>query len=408
MSEMEQATSAIPPSFGKRESAQHIGLALSGGGSRAIAFHLGCLRALHDCGVLDRVSIMSAVSGGAVISALYAYAGDEVFEAFDERVCGLLRRGLALPLGRIACLSPLVLSTLATAATAGILAGAADVARLGVSGVARLAGSRSLRRWAQRLQPPLRRYASRTTALVRVLEKEFPGQMMSDVRHPNLQVVLNACELRSGSAFRFGSRESGCWRYGQVVGNTFSVAEAVAASAAYPLLLPALDRVVRFARRGKERDARVILTDGGVFENLGVSCLEPGRRAEFSTNVVDLDYVISLDAGQGLLDDSPIPYWWASRMSRSFESVFRKVQNASYSRLHKYVETGELSGAIMVFLGQQDERLPFVPPDLVRREEVVDYPTDFSAMSAEDLRALTTRGEQLTRFLLPYYCPELL
>ena len=34
-----------------------IGLALSGGGSRAIAFHLGCLRALNQLGLLDRVSV---------------------------------------------------------------------------------------------------------------------------------------------------------------------------------------------------------------------------------------------------------------------------------------------------------------------------------------------------------------
>ena len=29
-----------------------VGLALSGGGARAMAFHLGCLRALHDRGIL--------------------------------------------------------------------------------------------------------------------------------------------------------------------------------------------------------------------------------------------------------------------------------------------------------------------------------------------------------------------
>ena len=47
-----------------------IGLALSGGGSRAMAFHLGCLRALHDEGLLDQVATISAVSGGSVLAAL--------------------------------------------------------------------------------------------------------------------------------------------------------------------------------------------------------------------------------------------------------------------------------------------------------------------------------------------------
>lgn len=43
---------------------RNVGLALSGGGSRAIAFHLGCLRALHDRGVLNRLRVISSVSGG--------------------------------------------------------------------------------------------------------------------------------------------------------------------------------------------------------------------------------------------------------------------------------------------------------------------------------------------------------
>ena len=49
-----------------------IGLCLSVGGSRATAFHLGCLRALHDRGILQRVSVLSSVSGGSSVSAIYA------------------------------------------------------------------------------------------------------------------------------------------------------------------------------------------------------------------------------------------------------------------------------------------------------------------------------------------------
>ena len=62
-----------------------IGLALSGGGSRAIAFHLGCMRALNDLGVLNKVEVLSTVSGGSVIGAIYAYS-DCSFEEFEGRV----------------------------------------------------------------------------------------------------------------------------------------------------------------------------------------------------------------------------------------------------------------------------------------------------------------------------------
>jgi NTE family protein len=80
-----------------------IGLALSGGGSRAIAFHLGCLRALNQLGLLDRVVILSTVSGGSVIGAYFhahfhAEGGD--FAAFEASVRALLARGLVGPMCR--------------------------------------------------------------------------------------------------------------------------------------------------------------------------------------------------------------------------------------------------------------------------------------------------------------------
>ena len=58
------------------EEDKDIALALSGGGSRAIAFHLGCLRALNDRGLLKRVKTVSSVSGGSVIAATYCLDGD--------------------------------------------------------------------------------------------------------------------------------------------------------------------------------------------------------------------------------------------------------------------------------------------------------------------------------------------
>lgn len=81
-----------------------IGLALSGGGARAMAFHLGCLRALHEFGILERVQVLSTVSGGSVIGALYA-ANDEPFPVFEARVRAALRRGLARPTIRAAFLT---------------------------------------------------------------------------------------------------------------------------------------------------------------------------------------------------------------------------------------------------------------------------------------------------------------
>lgn len=51
---------------------ERIALALSGGGFRAAAYHLGTLNALYTLGLLDHVQMISTVSGGSIIGAYYA------------------------------------------------------------------------------------------------------------------------------------------------------------------------------------------------------------------------------------------------------------------------------------------------------------------------------------------------
>lgn len=71
-----------------------IGLALSGGGYRAAAYHIGALRALHKLGVLDKVDVISSVSGGSIIAASYAlYDGD--YESFEKKFSEKMRKGVA-------------------------------------------------------------------------------------------------------------------------------------------------------------------------------------------------------------------------------------------------------------------------------------------------------------------------
>jgi integrative and conjugative element protein (TIGR02256 family) len=393
-----------------RPKPRRIGLCLSGGGSRAIAFHLGCLRGMHHRGLLQQVEVISAVSGGAVIAAMYGY-GNDTFADFERRVSELLRGGLARGIARRALLSLRLVGSLGTAASSGLTAVGADLLRVVMATLAGATGWRSGKGvdWIDRIQPPWRRWFSRTDAFEGTLgDLLFGKKLLTDPRRDGIHVVLNACELRTGTAFRFGSKESGSWRFGRVRGNEISVAQAVAASAAYPAFLPAMDRRFMFvARDGRERRERVILTDGGVFDNLGTTCLEPGRSEDFSTNVFCPEYIVCCDAGPGQFSDHVRPYWWPTRMKRSFEAVYRKVLSGSYQRLHQHATSGALKGFVLAYLGQQDKSLPYMPADLVPREDVASYPTDFSSMSDSDLELIASRGEQLTRLLVSHYCPEL-
>ncbi|MEU8787091.1 hypothetical protein [Streptomyces sp. NPDC048637] len=51
----------------------------------------------------------------------------------------------------------------------------------------------------------------------------------------------------------------------------------------------------------------------------------------------------------------------------------------------------------------KDDRLPAPPADLVPRSAVATYPTNFAAMTRTHFEAITTRGEQLMRTVLPMY-----
>ncbi len=389
---------------------RRVGLALSGGGSRAIAYHLGCLRALYDRGVLPQVDVLSTVSGGSVIGAMYAYSADS-FDEFDRRVCTVLQDGMVGMIAREMFFSPLAFKIGATLLGSRIPA----IGALGLRKVAGaveahlLRGQKTAGSWSQRVQPPFRRWASRTDAFAQGLRYQlFGNTIMTDRRRGDVNIVINACELRTGSAFRFGNQESGTWRLGTLQENKVDVALAVAASAAYPLLLPALDRHLDFvSRQGDERRERVILTDGGVYENLGISAMAPDRSALYSTNVFRPEYIVCCDAGRGDLDDSLLPFGLGSRAARSFEAVHRQVQHGLQAQLHMWQRSGAIRGFVYSYLGQQDKRLPFVPSGLIARSEVEHYPTDFSPMSKSDRERLAGRGYQLTRLLLDHYCPEL-
>lgn len=392
-------TRPLPPPLDR---GHKIGLALSGGGFRAVAFHLGVLRALHDRGVLDKVEVVSSVSGGSIIAALWAYGPSDFLE-FDRQVTDLLRRGLTRRIAHAALLSRRAPQALGTA----VIASLGKIATTATNALRRIARQSPGRTRQTANEPRFRRWVSRTTALHDVLAELFDDATL-DNPTKDVHVIINACDLRTGSAFRFGSVETGCTRYGKLINNDVPLALAVAASAAYPMLLPALDvRWDFLAPDGSTSTERVLLTDGGVYDNLGTSCLLPDRDPAHSTNVHPVDYVISADAGRGVLDADTYPLWWPSRAKRSFESVYRKVQDGGKADLFQHAARGTLQGLVMPFLGQNDSVLPIRPTDLVPRDAVIDYPTDFSPMSERDLHLITTRGEQLARLVIEHHSPEI-
>lgn len=383
-----------------------LGLALSGGGARAIAFHLGCLRALNQLGLLDRVAVLSTVSGGSVIGACFhAHKGD--FVSFEAKIRGVLAQGLVAPMRR-RLFSVLGLKVAAAFIVVGIVALGVLLLKALLK-IARLLTPRLLSTHIESftIRSPLHRFASRTTLLEAALDDVlFHGARLSDLpKRPHL--IVNATELRTGSAFRFGTIESGSWRWGKLHRNEVTIAHAVAASAAYPLFLPAFDETLTFEKDGALSNSRVLLTDGGVYDNLGLGCLWPDRSPDVSLNVTPVDTIICCSAGYGLRQDPPSQFVFA-RMLSVFSATFDRAQNAAIHRVHEAQRTGQIKSFVFPYLGQQDRKLPNAPAYLVRREEVHAYPTNFDAMADEWIDRLSLRGEQLTLCLARAYVPHLI
>jgi NTE family protein len=386
-----------------------IGLALSGGGARAMAFHLGCLRALHQLGILNRVQVLSTVSGGSVIGGIYATSDDDSFPAFEARVRAALTRGLMGPTIFAAFLTTEGIK----AFLCFILVGSINLVFVAFSWILWIisrffpVGSRP--RWkGGNWHLPFRRFASRTTIFRRAIDDVlFKGKRLRDLRGRKPLLIVNAAELRTGSAFYFTANESGSWRLGRLARPDITLAHAVTASAAYPMFLPALDEELPFDKRdGARRSERVILTDGGVYDNLGLAPLWPDRDASISLNVNHVDVIICCRAGYGLRHDPPSQFM-VSRLKSAMSCIHDRAQNAGMTRLFELRAAGKLRAVVLPYLGQDDSRLKFRPTDLVTREEAYAYPTDFSAMSDEWIDRLAKRGEQLTMALIQEHAPEL-
>jgi NTE family protein len=226
-----------------------IGLALSGGGVRAAVFHAGVLLRLADEDLFEAVSAVSTVSGGTLAAALViSRAGLRWPDSmeFREEVYPRIR-------------------TLLTTTDLFSLAAV---------------GWRGIWRYNTRL------FSRRAGILADLLTRnwEIDGKLGDLPDHP-LWWINTMC-LETGKNWRFSKREMGDWQFGRHYNPRFKLAEAVAASAAIPYAIGALEfdlpsegwfRTDPATRRPIERivpsKAAVRLWDGGTYENLGLEAM---------------------------------------------------------------------------------------------------------------------------------------
>ncbi len=239
----------------------NIGLALSGGGVRALVFHLGVLARLADENLLEDVVALSTVSGGSLgIGLVYAANGYRWPTSAEYRttVVPHARRLLTTY-----DLQGTYLSRLLRAPLGLLRARAGDIARL----IEELWG-------------------------VRVSLRDLP-------RTPYW--LINATCYETGVNWRFAPDRMGDYLFGYSPDPDFPLAEAMAASGAFPGFIGPLTLDTRrytWTPAGETAarpplHARVHLWDGGVYENLGVEALfKPGQGYRYR-----VQFLLTSDAG---------------------------------------------------------------------------------------------------------------
>lgn len=217
-------------------------LCLSGGGFRAMLFHLGTLWRLNELGWLPQLDRVSSVSGGSITAGVLA----QRWQQLDFRPAGS-SSAVATNFERVIA-EPILK-----------LAGETIDVSAGLRGIF----------WRGTIAEKV------AAAYARHLFGDASLQALPDVP----RFVINATNLQSGVLWRFSKPYMWDYRVGKVESPTERLAVAVAASSAFPPFLSplklTLDPAAFTPGSGTDLETvefrkRPVLTDGGVYDNLGL------------------------------------------------------------------------------------------------------------------------------------------
>ena len=272
-----------PPAERDAKPQRGTALCLSGGGYRAMLFHLGALWRLHELGQLARLQRISSVSGGSIVAARLALRWRAVMEA---GIPGFTRE-VVEPIRELARHTIDVSSVFSGVLLPGSVSG-------------RVAGQ-------------YRKYLFKDATL-----QDLP----SDGEGPRF--VINASNVQSGALWRFMKPYMRDWRVGEIKSPTISLATAVAASSAFPPVLSPcvlrLDPKHFTPGLGEELGqesfrSSVVLADGGVYDNLGLETAWKRYRTILVSN-----------GGGQMAAEARTPKDWLRHTKRVFELVDNQVR----------------------------------------------------------------------------------
>lgn len=275
-----------------------IGLCLSGGGYRATIYHLGALIRLNELGYLAKVDEVASVSGGSITTGLLALKWNLL--DFDASGCATnLQEEVVAPLLRFVAV--------------GI-----DIRAIFFSFLPGCTAADSIARAYDRLL--------------------YHGASLQDLSD-SPRFTFMATNLQTGSGWRFSKAYAADYRVGIIETPNLPLSRVVAASSAFPPLLSpvAIDLTGQCVKATEGADLhrppfteRAVLTDGGVYDNLGLERVWKRCRT-----------VLVSDAGKNIPELGKPRGRWVGQTYRTLNIIQQQVQNSRQRILFGMANLGQ-------------------------------------------------------------------
>lgn len=340
---------------GRRGPEEGVGLCLSGGGYRAMLFHLGALWRLNEVGWLPRLDRVASVSGGAFTGGVLACAWPDfrwerrtlrLADGTEREIeaAGDFEDAIARPLHALAEVSLDVRSVLVGLSLPGSI--------------------------CDRLVKAYRRHVVGDRTL-----QDLPDRP---------RFVFCAANVQTGVLFRFSKPYLADYRIGKVPDPTLPLAVAVAASTAFP---PVLSPLRLRLKPGEMRPTPgadlhrppyttdVQLTDGGIYDNLGLETVWKRYRT-----------VLLSDGGQPFAPAASPARDWLRHLMRINEVMLEQTRAQRRRQVVQSFVSGERKGTLWRVSGR-----------------IADYPAPGTLpcppARAAELAAIKTRMKKMPRDL---------
>jgi len=332
-----------------------IGLALSGGGHRAAVFHLGVLSFLAEQGLLENVKHLSTVSGGSVVMGLIYKLNNYKFPDSKTYL-------------------NVILPQLRPYFTDYSLQGSAIMNML------------------KKLT-----FINRNSILSYTLKRDWKiDANMQDIADDPVWSI-NATVLETGKSWRIEKQKMGTYDLGYVSYPELDLADAIAASAGFPIGIGPfrldVDRF-DFMPKGFVDTKSLLLYDGGLYDNLGIEVLV---KKNFTSFAKSIDFVMLSDASKPF-ENKSVSYF--GRVGRIIDASTEQIRSLKVRLFHKFLHENR-GDCMHIRIGTRYANLN---QDAKKAKSV---PTDLKKMTAEDFDALQANGYTTAMKMFDRYLNEL-